>query len=72
MTEEQQPELLRMPIHELCLSAKLLAAKDMSIADFLSLAPDPPSQNAIANAIVLLKRLGKWDTIILFYEICLL
>jgi HrpA-like RNA helicase len=32
MTEQQQPELLRMPIHELCLSAKLLAAQTCSIS----------------------------------------
>ena len=58
MTEQQQPELLRMPIHELCLSAKLLASNNYSISQFLSLAPDPPSERALTNAIVLLKRLG--------------
>lgn len=61
MTEEQQPELLRMPIHELCLSAKLLA-ESYSISEFLSLAPDPPSKVSIENAIVLLKRLGALDS----------
>ena len=58
MIEQQQPELLRMPIHELCLSAKLLAANSYSISEFLSLAPDPPSERALTNAITLLKRLG--------------
>ena len=31
MEAEQVPELLRMPIHELCLSAKLLAVNNESI-----------------------------------------
>lgn len=55
MQVHQMPEMQRMPIHELCLQAKLLASNNISILDFLSKAPDPPSPNAINNAIYLLK-----------------
>ncbi|XP_059486786.1 3'-5' RNA helicase YTHDC2-like [Neocloeon triangulifer] len=49
------PEILRLPLHELCLAAKLLAPFNTSIADFLAKAPEPPPPLATRNAVNLLK-----------------
>lgn len=54
MQKYQVPEILRMPIHELCLQIKLLSP-NTSIGEFLSRAPDPPSPLALKNSINLLK-----------------
>lgn len=51
----QVPEILRTPIHELCLQAKLLAPPNAPIADFLAKAPDPPPFMVTRNAVTLLK-----------------
>lgn len=51
----QVPEILRVPIHELCLQAKLLAPPNAPIADFLAKAPDPPPFMVTRNAVTLLK-----------------
>ncbi|KAL0870333.1 hypothetical protein ABMA27_005350 [Loxostege sticticalis] len=52
------PEILRVPLQELCLHTKLLAPANTPIADFLSRALEPPSFLAVRNAVALLKTLG--------------
>ncbi|CAK1542369.1 unnamed protein product [Leptosia nina] len=52
------PEILRVPLQELCLHTKLLAAGNTPIADFLSKALEPPSFLAVRNAVTLLKTIG--------------
>ncbi|CAB3374299.1 Hypothetical predicted protein [Cloeon dipterum] len=54
-TKHATPEILRLPLHELCLAAKLLAPFNTSIADFLAKAPEPPPPLATRNAVNLLK-----------------
>ncbi|XP_053612079.1 3'-5' RNA helicase YTHDC2-like [Plodia interpunctella] len=53
-----QPEILRVPLQELCLHTKLLAPANTPIADFLSKALEPPSFLAVRNAVSLLKTIG--------------
>lgn len=55
MAPYQEPEVLRMPLHELCLQARLLAPPEVPIATFLGTAPNPPKPIGIKNAISLLK-----------------
>jgi len=55
LSKFQVPEILRMPIHELCLQTKLLAPKDMTIVHFLSKALDAPPASTIRDSIELLK-----------------
>ncbi|XP_013779316.1 probable ATP-dependent RNA helicase YTHDC2 isoform X2 [Limulus polyphemus] len=57
----QLPEILRMPIHELCLQAKLLAPPNVPIADFLARAPDPPAFIVTRKAVTLLKTIDALD-----------
>ncbi|XP_045500941.1 3'-5' RNA helicase YTHDC2-like [Colias croceus] len=52
------PEILRVPLQELCLHTKLLAPGNTPIADFLSKALEPPSFLAVRNAVTLLKTIG--------------
>ncbi|KAF9424522.1 hypothetical protein HW555_000333 [Spodoptera exigua] len=52
------PEILRVPLQELCLHTKLLATGNTPIADFLSKALEPPSFLAVRNAVSLLKTIG--------------
>ncbi|XP_045484287.1 3'-5' RNA helicase YTHDC2 [Pieris rapae] len=52
------PEILRVPLQELCLHTKLLAPGNTPIADFLSKALEPPSFLAVRNAVTLLKTVG--------------
>lgn len=52
------PEMLRVPLQELCLHTKLLAPGNTPIADFLSKALEPPSFLAVRNAVTLLKTIG--------------
>lgn len=51
MLEFSTPQILRMPLHELCLQTKMLAPKDMQIATFLARALEPPSAVAVKAAI---------------------
>ncbi|XP_053557527.1 3'-5' RNA helicase YTHDC2 [Bombina bombina] len=62
MLEFQTPELLRMPLHELCLHAKLLAPINCPIADFLVKAPEPPPALIVKNAVQMLKTIDAMDT----------
>uniref|UniRef100_A0A8C4XPF2 3'-5' RNA helicase YTHDC2 n=1 Tax=Falco tinnunculus TaxID=100819 RepID=A0A8C4XPF2_FALTI len=55
MLEYQTPELLRMPLQELCLHTKLLAPVNCPIVDFLMKAPDPPPALIVRNAVQMLK-----------------
>nr|XP_046231082.1 3'-5' RNA helicase YTHDC2 isoform X2 [Scatophagus argus] len=61
MLEFQVPQLLRMPLQELCLQTKLLAPSSTPIAEFLSKAPQPPSAHAIKNAVQMLKKIDAMD-----------
>ena len=57
----QDAEILRTPIHELCLQTKLLAAVNVSIADFLTKAAEPPPFLMIRNSVSLLKSIDALD-----------
>lgn len=55
------PEILRMPLHELCLQTKMLAPKDLPIASFLARAIEPPSAMAVQTAIKHLQAIEALD-----------
>ncbi|KAM6303908.1 3'-5' RNA helicase YTHDC2-like isoform 3-T5 [Podargus strigoides] len=61
MLEFQTPELLRMPLQELCLHAKLLAPVNCPIVDFLMKAPDPPPALIVRYAVQMLKTIDAMD-----------
>ncbi|XP_069738647.1 3'-5' RNA helicase YTHDC2-like isoform X1 [Phaenicophaeus curvirostris] len=61
MLEFQTPELLRMPLQELCLHTKLLAPINCPIIDFLMKAPDPPPALTVRNAVQMLKTIDAMD-----------
>uniref|UniRef100_A0A4W6F8V8 RNA helicase n=1 Tax=Lates calcarifer TaxID=8187 RepID=A0A4W6F8V8_LATCA len=61
MLEFQVPQLLRMPLQELCLQTKLLAPSSCPVAEFLSKAPQPPPAHAIRNAVHMLKTIDAMD-----------
>lgn len=61
MQEFQVPQLLRMPLQEMCLQTKLLASTSCPVAEFLSKAPQPPSTHAIRNAVQILKTIDAMD-----------
>ncbi|XP_038148771.1 3'-5' RNA helicase YTHDC2 isoform X1 [Cyprinodon tularosa] len=61
MQEFQVPQLLRMPLQELCLQTKLLAPSSCPIADFLSKAPQPPPTHSIQSAVQMLKTIDALD-----------
>ncbi|KAM6902347.1 3'-5' RNA helicase YTHDC2 [Xenentodon cancila] len=61
MLEYQVPQLLRMPLQELCLQTKLLAPSYCPVAEFLSKAPQPPLAHAVQSAIQMLKKIGALD-----------
>ncbi|XP_040397034.1 3'-5' RNA helicase YTHDC2 isoform X2 [Cygnus olor] len=62
MLEFQTPELLRMPLQELCLHTKLLAPINCPVVDFLMKAPDPPPALIVRNAVQMLKTIDAMDT----------
>ncbi|XP_054613381.1 3'-5' RNA helicase YTHDC2 [Dunckerocampus dactyliophorus] len=55
MQEFQVPQLLRMPLQELCLQTKLLTP--CPIMEFLSKAPQPPLLHAVKSAVQMLKTI---------------
>ncbi|XP_077353134.1 3'-5' RNA helicase YTHDC2 isoform X2 [Festucalex cinctus] len=55
MQEFQVPQLLRMPLQELCLQTKLLTSSP--VCEFLSKAPQPPTTHAIKSAVEMLKSI---------------
>ncbi|XP_010166880.1 3'-5' RNA helicase YTHDC2, partial [Antrostomus carolinensis] len=61
MLEFQTPELLRMPLQELCLHTKLLAPINCPVVDFLMKAPDPPPALIVRNAVQMLKTIDAMD-----------
>ncbi|KAM9841444.1 3'-5' RNA helicase YTHDC2 [Aulostomus maculatus] len=61
MLEFQVPELLRMPLQELCLQTKLLAPSSCQVSEFLAKAPQPPPAHAIREAIQRLKAIDAMD-----------
>ncbi|XP_053934447.1 3'-5' RNA helicase YTHDC2-like [Cuculus canorus] len=61
MLEFQTPELLRMPLQELCLHTKLLAPTNCPVVDFLMKAPDPPPALIVRNAVQMLKTIDAMD-----------
>ncbi|KAJ0056946.1 hypothetical protein NL108_000769, partial [Boleophthalmus pectinirostris] len=61
MQEFQVPQLLRMPLQELCLQTKLLSPTSCPVAEFLSKAPQPPPTHAIRNAVQMLKAIDALD-----------
>ncbi|XP_051268215.1 3'-5' RNA helicase YTHDC2 isoform X4 [Dicentrarchus labrax] len=61
MLEFQVPQLLRMPLQELCLQTKLLAPSSCPVAEFLSKAPQPPPGHTIRNAVQMLKTIDAMD-----------
>uniref|UniRef100_H0ZVF4 RNA helicase n=1 Tax=Taeniopygia guttata TaxID=59729 RepID=H0ZVF4_TAEGU len=61
MLEFQSPELLRMPLQEICLYTKLLAPVNCPIVDFLMKAPDPPPAVTVRNAVHMLKTIDAMD-----------
>ncbi|XP_061118444.1 3'-5' RNA helicase YTHDC2 [Conger conger] len=61
MLEYQVPQLLRMPLQELCLHTKLLAPITCPIAEFLSKAPEPPPTLIVKNAVQMLKTIDAMD-----------
>ncbi|XP_052829379.1 3'-5' RNA helicase YTHDC2 [Octopus bimaculoides] len=61
LEQYQVPELLRLPLHELCLQTKMIAPSSTSIADFLSNAIQAPSFLIIRNALQLLKQIDALD-----------
>lgn len=61
LLDERIPEILRVPLEELCLNTKTLAGQRSSIYEFLVMAPDPPSSHAVKTAIENLEVLGALD-----------
>ncbi|KRT80786.1 Ankyrin repeat-containing protein [Oryctes borbonicus] len=55
------PEILRVPLHELCLQTKLLAPQGTSIDSFLLKAMEQPARTSINTAISGLITLGALD-----------
>ncbi|XP_039946668.1 3'-5' RNA helicase YTHDC2-like isoform X2 [Hirundo rustica] len=61
MLEFQSPELLRMPLQDICLYTKLLAPINCPVVDFLTKAPDPPPAVTVRNAVHMLKSIDAMD-----------
>jgi HrpA-like RNA helicase len=55
------PEIIRLPLQQLCLYTKHLTSPNTSIAEFLERAIEPPSSFVITNAIQLLKTIDALD-----------
>ncbi|CAB3408247.1 unnamed protein product [Caenorhabditis bovis] len=58
MAETQVAEMRRAAIYDVCLHAKLFAPKDMRVADFLTMAPEPPTRESIEQSMDFLEKLG--------------
>ncbi|KAG0238761.1 hypothetical protein BGW42_002627 [Actinomortierella wolfii] len=59
LAPQQDPEILRIPLEQLCLSVKAMGEKD--VEQFLSKALTPPSTKAIQVALKTLEDLGALD-----------
>jgi len=63
MHDHELPEMLRIPVEELCLQAKALRLPgNLSVQDILNKAISPPKKLAVENAVQLLTELGAFDT----------
>lgn len=62
MQKYSTPEILRLPLQELCLHTKLLAPPNTPIADFLARAIEPPPFVVTRNAVQLLKTIDALDS----------
>lgn len=58
----QTPEMLRLPLQQLCLYTKHLAQGNTPIAEFLERAIEPPSNVITRNAVQLLKTIDALDS----------
>ncbi|CAI2306230.1 unnamed protein product [Caenorhabditis sp. 36 PRJEB53466] len=58
MLETQLAEMKRAAIYDVTLHAKLFAPHKTSISDFLSLAPEPPSEESIEQSMQFLEQIG--------------
>ncbi|XP_044006337.1 3'-5' RNA helicase YTHDC2-like [Aphidius gifuensis] len=61
MQKYQTPEILRLPLQELCLFTKHLAPGNTPIAEYLDRALEPPSNVVSRNAVQLLKSIDALD-----------
>lgn len=61
MQPYQTPEILRLPLQELCLYTKHLSSGNTPIAEFLDRALEPPSNAVTRNAVQLLKTIDALD-----------
>ncbi|XP_076294803.1 3'-5' RNA helicase YTHDC2 [Lasioglossum baleicum] len=61
MQPYQTPEILRLPLQELCLFTKHLAPGNTPIAEFLDRALEPPTSIVTRNAVQLLKTIDALD-----------
>ncbi|KAG9698765.1 P-loop containing nucleoside triphosphate hydrolase protein, partial [Aureobasidium melanogenum] len=59
MAERPDPEILRVPLEQLCLSVKAMGVSD--VPSFLSRAITPPSTLAVSGALTTLHRMGALD-----------
>ncbi|KAI4780472.1 P-loop containing nucleoside triphosphate hydrolase protein [Aureobasidium sp. EXF-3400] len=59
MAERPDPEILRVPLEQLCLSVKAMGVLD--VPSFLSRAITPPSTLAVSGALTTLHRMGALD-----------
>lgn len=60
MIEFSLPEIMKIPLNEVCLTTKMLAG-NLSIAEFLGGALDPPSMTQIRDSIDVLKKINALD-----------
>ncbi|OAP17517.1 NIH [Arabidopsis thaliana] len=57
LPEYRVPEVMRMPVDELCLQVKMLDP-NCNVNDFLQKLMDPPVAQSIENALIILKDIG--------------
>jgi len=58
MKQASEPELRRVPLEEVCMQILASGFAPRSCADFLSQAPQPPTDDSIKAAITVLKDVG--------------
>ncbi|WKX89682.1 hypothetical protein Q1695_008934 [Nippostrongylus brasiliensis] len=58
MLETQMAEMQRTAIHDVCLHAKMFAPENMTVKQFLQMAPEPPLADAVDKSMAFLEQLG--------------
>ncbi|KAK6727500.1 hypothetical protein RB195_005280 [Necator americanus] len=58
MLETQMAEMQRTAIHDVCLHAKMFAPENMTVKQFLQMAPEPPLADAVDKSMDFLEQLG--------------